>query len=58
MYNISAMYLNNNNPESALDYAKQAQQIDDNDDSQELLSNIDHAINTKSKPFWMSKITR
>ena len=58
MYNISAMYLNNNNPESALEYAKQAQQIDDNDDIQELLSNIDHAINTKSKPFWMSKITR
>ena len=57
MYNISAMYLNSNKPESALSYAKQAQQIEDNEDIQELIGNIEHAINTNSKPFWMSKIT-
>ena len=58
MYNISVMYLNNNKPESALNYAKQAQKIDDNEDIQELLGNIDHALNTKTKPFWMNKKTK
>ncbi|MBR6099366.1 matrixin family metalloprotease [bacterium] len=52
LYNISAMYLNNNKPEAALGYAKQAQSLDDNEDVQDLLSNIEHAMNTKTKPFW------
>lgn len=58
LYNIAAMYLNNNKPDSALGYAKQAQAIDNNEDIADLLSNIEHAISTKSKPFWTSKIVK
>ncbi len=53
MYNIAAMYLNNNNPDSALEYAKQAQSINNSDEVRDLLGNIEHAKNTQTKPFWM-----
>lgn len=58
LYNIAAMYMNHNKPESALGYAKQAQELDQNEDIQELLSNIEHSINTKSKPFWTPRKTK
>lgn len=58
LYNIAAMYLNNNKPESALGYAQQAKAINSNEDVADLLGNIEHAMNTKSKPFWMSKKTK
>lgn len=58
LYDIAAMYLNNNNPDSAFEYAKQAQSIKNSDEIMDLLSNIEHARNTNSKPFWMPNITR
>lgn len=51
LYNFAVMYLNNNNPDTALSYAKQAQQISNNDEISDLISNIEHAIETKSQPF-------
>lgn len=50
-YNYAVVYLNNNKPESALKYAQTAQQIDNNDEILDLISNIQHAISTKKKPF-------
>ena len=50
-YNYAVVYLNNNNPESALKYAQTAQQINNNDEILDLISNIQHAISTKKKPF-------
>ena len=58
LYNIAAIYLNANKPETALGYAQQAKAINPSEDVEDLLSNIEHAINTKSKPFWMSKKTK
>ena len=52
------MYLNNNNPETARGYAKQAQQINNSEEVGELIGNIEHAINTKSAPFWVNKILK
>ena len=51
MYNYAAMYLNNDKPETALEYAKQAQQIINSEEVADLMSNIEHAISTKSAPF-------
>ena len=58
LYNLAAMYLNNNNPETALSYAKQAQQINRSEEIAELIGNIEHAINTKTAPFWINKILK
>lgn len=58
MYDIAAMYMNHNKPEEAISYARQAQEIDNNDDIAELISNIEHSIKTKSKPFWVSRISK
>ncbi len=58
LYNLAAMYLNNNNPETARGYAKQAQQINNSEEVGELIGNIEHAINTKSAPFWVNKILK
>ena len=55
LYNISAMYLNHGNPELAMQYAKQAQDINPSEDIVELISNIEHSMNTKSKPFWTGR---
>ena len=51
LYNYAAMYLNNDKPETALEYAKQAQQIINSEEVADLMSNIEHAISTKSAPF-------
>ncbi len=56
LYNIAAMYLNNNNPDSALGYANQAKQIKATDEIAELIGNIEHAKNAKTKPFWVPRI--
>jgi tetratricopeptide (TPR) repeat protein len=55
LFNIAAMYLNNGKPEVALPYAKQAQDINPSEDIVELISNIEHSMNTKSKPFWTNR---
>ena len=51
-YNIAALHLNNNKLNDALVYAEQAKALEQNEDILELISNIEHAINTNSKPFW------
>lgn len=51
LYNFAVMYLNNEKPETALQYAKQAQQISNTDEIADLISNIEHAISTNSAPF-------
>ncbi len=56
LYNLSAMYLNNDKPESALGYAKQAQQVSYTEEVAELIGNIEHAISTKTSPFHTDKI--
>ncbi len=58
LYNIAAMYLNNNKPDSALGYANQAKQIRKTDEIEELIGNIEHAKNAKTKPFWVPRITQ
>lgn len=50
-YNLSVILLNTNKLDSALSYAEEAQQITDNEDIKELISNIKHAKQTKKKPF-------
>ena len=51
LYNYAALYLNNDNPETALQYAKQAQNINDTEEVADLISNIEHATETKTSPF-------
>ncbi len=51
LYNFAVMYLNNEIPETALQYAKQAQQINDSDEIADLISNIEHALSTNTAPF-------
>ena len=50
-FNLSVILLNINKLDSALSYAEEAQQITDNEDIKELISNIKHAKQTKKKPF-------
>lgn len=50
-YNLAAVEMNSNNLSKALEYAQKAQEIDNNDDIANLISNIMHAINAKKKPF-------
>lgn len=58
LYNYAAMYLNNDKPETALEYAKQAQQIINSEEIADLMSNIEHAISTKSAPFKRIKLLK
>jgi len=58
LYNMATMYLNNNKPETALEYAKQAQAISNTEEVADLIGNIEHAMTTKQKPFWASKISK
>ncbi len=50
-YNISAIYMNSGHLKEALEYAKQAQQIINSEEIQELITNIQHAQDTNEKPF-------
>ncbi len=50
-YNYAVVYLNNNKPDSALKYAQTAQRINNSEEVRDLISNIEHAISTKQKPF-------
>lgn len=50
-YNLSVVYLNNNMPKEALEAAQQAKQISNTEEIAELIGNIQHAIETKRKPF-------
>ena len=50
-YNYAVVYLNNNKPDSALKYAQTAQRIKNSEEILDLISNIEHAISTKQKPF-------
>ena len=47
----TVVYLNNNKPDSALKYAQTAQRINNSEEVRDLISNIEHAISTKQKPF-------
>lgn len=50
-YNLAAIYTNVNKLDAALEYAKEAQQISNDDDIKELISNIEHAKQSKSHAF-------
>ena len=52
------MYLNNNKPDTALGYALQAQNISDTDEIADLISNIQHSIETKTSPFKGNKLLK
>ena len=52
LYNMAAMYLNQNKLDLAMQYAKQTQKIANSEEVKELIGNIEHAKVTKSKPFW------
>lgn len=43
--------MNANNLDDALNYAKEAQEINNSEDIKEVISNIEHAKQTKRKPF-------
>ena len=51
-YNFATLYLNHDMPTEALQYARQAQNIKQSEDILDLIGNIEHALNTNSKPFW------
>ncbi len=50
-YNLALVYTNWNKLDQAYAYAKEAQQISNNEDVKELISNIEHAKNTKNRAF-------
>lgn len=50
-YNLAVVEMNIGSLSKALEYAKQAQQIDNTDDIADLIGNIEHSITTKKKPF-------
>ena len=50
-YNLAVIEMNSKNLSKALEYARQAQQISNSDEIADLISNIEHAISTKKKPF-------
>ncbi len=58
LYNYAALYLNNDTPETALQYAKQAQGINNTEEVADLISNIEHAIETKTSPFKGAKLLK
>lgn len=50
-YNLAVVEMNAKNLTKALEYAKLAQQISNTDEIADLISNIEHAISTRKKPF-------
>lgn len=50
-YNLAVVKMNSGNLTAALEYAKQAQQINNSDEISDLIGNIMHSLNTKKKPF-------
>lgn len=50
-YNIAVVNLNTNKLSEAMKYAKLAQNIKNDDNISDLLSNIEHSVGTKKKPF-------
>lgn len=50
-YNLAVINMNHNKLDLASKYATDAQNITNNDDTKELLSNIEHAKQSKNKPF-------
>ena len=50
-YNMAVICMNANNLDDALNYAKEAQEISNSEDIKEVISNIEHAKQTKRKPF-------
>lgn len=58
LYNFAVMYLNNNNPETAMSYANQAKQIKNTGELADLISNIEHALTTKTGPFKGGKMVK
>lgn len=51
LYNLAVIHMNSNDLEKALTYANQAKNLQDDEDIQELIMNINHAISSKTKPF-------
>lgn len=51
LYNLSAIYMNLNQLDKALDYANEAQKIANSDEIKDLITNIQHAKVTKRKAF-------
>ena len=50
-FNIAVVFVNSGDTKNALEYALKAQSISNNDEINELVTNIRHAQITKSKPF-------
>lgn len=50
-FNIAVTYVNSGDTKKALEYAQSAQKISNNEEVKELITNINHAQITKSKPF-------
>ena len=50
-YNLAAIYTNTNKLDAALVYAQKAQQISNDEDIKELISNIEHAKQSKGHAF-------
>lgn len=51
LYNLSAIYMNAGELEKALTYANEAKKIMNTDEIKDLITNINHAKVTKTKPF-------
>lgn len=51
LYNLAAVYMNSGDLDKALNYANEAKKIMNTDDVKDLITNIQHAKVTKSKPF-------
>lgn len=51
LYNLSAIYMNSGELDKALAYANEAKKIMNTDEIKELITNIQHAKVTKTKPF-------
>lgn len=51
MLQYAVICMNANNLDDALNYAKEAQEINNSEDIKEVISNIEHAKQTKRKPF-------
>lgn len=51
LYNLAVVYMNSNDLDKSLMYAKQAKNIQNTEEIQELIMNINHAISSDTKPF-------
>lgn len=51
LYNISAIYMNSGDLDKALTYANEAEKIMSTEEIKDLITNINHAKVTKTKPF-------